>query len=86
MAADGAVMRVPVESTASAWNAGVPNKLFSGAYYAPAANPQRTYDVTPDGQRFLMIRVNGAEQGLVPPAIVVNQHFDKELKRLFSTK
>ena len=41
----------------------------------------RSYDISPDGQRFLMIKENGAE-GTAPASIVVVQHWVEELKRL----
>ena len=73
-----------------AWKAGTPTRLFEGTSYAltnaagdtgPAVS--RTYDVAPDGQRFLMLkpRVSGE-----PQRIVLVQHFDEELKRLLPGK
>jgi hypothetical protein len=41
--------------------------------------------VSPDGQRFLMIKAPGADAGVPPPAIIVVQHWDEELKRLVAT-
>ena len=39
--------------------------------------------ISPDGQRFLMIKEGGgAEQAATPITLVVVQHFDEELKRL----
>ena len=45
-----------------------------------------TYDVSPDGQRFLMIKAPGTDAGAAPPALIVVQHWDEELKRLVPTK
>src|SRR5262245_50656987 len=45
-----------------------------------------TYDVLPDGQRFLLIRAVSAEQTGGSPSIIVVQHFDEELKRLAPKK
>jgi serine/threonine-protein kinase len=49
----------------------------------------RTYDIAPDGQRFLVIKDAAVPQGtvrsggrLAPAQIVVIQHFDELLKRL----
>jgi len=51
------LMAVPV-STAPAFSAGTPSMLFEGRYLS---NPDRTrYDVSPDGQRFLMIKGEAA--------------------------
>ncbi len=41
----------------------------------------RRYDVSPDGQRFLMLTEAGAELGRTPQIIVVQNWFE-ELKRL----
>src|SRR5205823_14101156 len=46
---------------------GIPRKLFDGSYYLVA--PVRGYDVTPDGQRFLMVRQ--LEPVLQPPTELV---------------
>jgi hypothetical protein len=44
-------------------------KLFEGAYLHGAINYGRTYDVTGDGQRFLMIKEPQATgASTVPPA------------------
>jgi hypothetical protein len=59
-----------------------PTKLFEGAYSSPSE--ARHYDVTADGQRFLMIKqTNGA--GDVPRLVVVENWFE-ELKQRVPTK
>jgi hypothetical protein len=50
------------------------------------ATPLQTYDVSADGQRFLMMKAVGGDASDAPPQIVVVQHFDEELKRLLPTK
>jgi serine/threonine-protein kinase len=80
--ADGALMRVPVEATATNWNAGSPTKLLEPGYYTGSGNPNRSYDVSPDGRRFLMIKAGGADGTSAPPSLTIVQHFDEELKRL----
>ena len=55
-----------------------PIKLFERRYYV-RRNSGRTYDVSPDGQRFLMIKGPGTD---APPALILVQHWDAELKRL----
>jgi serine/threonine-protein kinase len=86
MTVQGVLMRVPVE-TGSKWNAGQPTKLFAGPYLSGAANPHWTYDVSPNGQRFLMIKTSGGDPN-VPSGLglVVVQHMDTELKRLAPIK
>jgi hypothetical protein len=46
----------------------------------------RTYDMSRDGKRLLMIKEGGADQSTTPPQLIVVQHFDEELKRLVPTK
>jgi hypothetical protein len=70
------VMAVPVTTTPT-FSAGTPRKLFEGPFRVDG--PFRSYDVTPDGQRFLIVRA--AEQ---PPArvsqMVFVQNWIEELK------
>ena len=86
LGADGALMGVPVEATPTMWNSLAPAKLLESRYYTGGGNPNRSYDVSPDGQRFLMIKALSADPTTVPPNIIVVQHFDEELKRLAPTK
>jgi len=69
-------MAVSVTTTPT-FSAGTPHKLFEGPFRADG--PFRPYDVTPDGQRFLMVRA--AEQ---PPAhvsqMMLVQNWTEELK------
>jgi serine/threonine-protein kinase len=81
---------VAVEGSGS-FRAGTPTKLVETRYYAGAgsgAAPGRTYDVSPDGQRFLMLREGGRSDQTAPPppSIIVVQHWVEELKRLVPTK
>ena len=86
LGADGALMRVPVEATATTWSAGPPTKLLEPRYYAGTGNPNRPYDVSPNARRFLMIKGASADPTVVPPNIIVVLHFDEELKRLAPAK
>jgi eukaryotic-like serine/threonine-protein kinase len=84
----GAVMRVGVERGPS-WTSTTPSILLkeNDSYYrVPPGLPLRTYDISPDGRRFLMIKVVGANADAGSPSIVVVQHWDQELKRLVPTK
>jgi serine/threonine-protein kinase len=83
----GALMRVDVERAPS-WAATTPTLLVKEGYYtSPAGNFGRTYDIAPDGQRFLMIKEGGAaDQTAAPPQIIVVQHWLDELKRLVPIK
>ena len=53
--ATGALMRVGV-ARGPTWAATAPTKLFEGRYGAEASQTGRTYDISPDGRRFLMIK------------------------------
>jgi Tol biopolymer transport system component len=105
MTTDGArdtgntMMRVPVERGAS-WTARPPTPLFfAGRYFAGVGanigGNGRTYDVSPDGQKFLMIKQAGSDQATafgdgqtrrVEEGLVVVQNWVEELKRLVPTK
>jgi serine/threonine-protein kinase len=83
--AELSLWQVPVQVSGATWNAGAPMKLFSG-HYLSTGTSGRTYDVSPDGQQFLMIKAPGTDGGLAPSALIVVQHWDEELKRLVPTK
>ena len=75
----GAVIAVPV-SPGPRFVPGQPmaivpaNTLYAGS---GAAITNRTYDVSPDGARFLMIRIGTNNR---PPSLVVVQNWSEELK------
>lgn len=54
-------------------------KLFEGPYFRSLNG--RTYDVSPDGQRFLMIKDADATAG-GPPQIIIVENWLDELARL----
>jgi hypothetical protein len=78
----GALMSVPV-TAASTFVAGSATRLFDGPYlFDVAARPGRTYDVSPDGQRFLMIKEADTTDEPAPFArIILVQNWFEELKR-----
>jgi hypothetical protein len=77
------MMTVPVTTTASAFVPGTPRKLFEVRYQG--GEPVRTFDVTPDGRRFLM--VERLEEVPTPPVeLVLVQNWEEELKRLVPTR
>jgi Tol biopolymer transport system component len=83
----GAVMSVPV-GRGTTWTAGTPTKVFDGQYFrgsGNSGNTGRTYDVSPDGKRFLMIKP-GADQASAPVSIMIVQNWFDELKRLVPTR
>ena len=81
----GALMRVGV-APGQTWAATAPAKLFEGRYGASANQSGRTFDIAPDGKRFLMIKPGGnVDQAAGPTSIVVVQNWREELKRLVPT-
>jgi serine/threonine-protein kinase len=82
----GALMRVGVAREPT-WAATAPTKLFEGGYGALATFVGRTYDVSPDGRRFLMIKPLGSPEPTDAPAsFVVVLNWVEELSRLVPTK
>jgi serine/threonine-protein kinase len=78
--AAGALTTVPIQTT-PAFRAGNPTRLFDTKYHS-AVN-MRSYDVTPDGRRFLMIKdLPATEQtkDTTPASIVVVLNWLEELK------
>ena len=73
-------MMVVTVETDSEFSVSAPKELFSGRYEAGmyCAN----YDITPDDQRFIMIK---PEEGLEPMQINVVLNWFEELKRLVPT-
>jgi eukaryotic-like serine/threonine-protein kinase len=80
------LMAVPVQASGTTFAWGEPIRLFKFAYLTAFGGSDRFYDVSPDGERFLMIKENAAEgQDAAPPRIVVVLNFFNELKRLVPT-
>jgi serine/threonine-protein kinase len=68
------------------WNAGNPVKLFDDPYYHGAAiGVGRTYDVAPDGRRFLMVKQAAGSESSETAFIVVQNWFE-ELQKLVPRK
>jgi len=81
----GRIMAVEVE-TGDAFSFGNAVELFNGPYVA--ANVLRTYDVTDDGERFLMIALaeDQGDGGAEARQIVVVENWLAELERLAPTR
>ena len=80
-----AVIAVPVETNRATWQAGSPTKLLDSKYAAPT--DMFNYDVSPDGQRFLMFKETTAgDRNAAPANIVVVINWLEELKRRVPTK
>ena len=71
----------------NSFSAARPIRLIERRYFAETAFLGRTYDVSPDGQRFLMIRpAGGAVKASVRSNIIIVQGWFEELKRLSPAK
>ena len=68
---------VPV-ATGRGFEHGAPLVLFEGSYYF--SSNMRAYDVTSDGQRFLMIKEDASPEGLAPNEIHVVLNWFEELR------
>jgi len=80
-----AMMSVPIE-TAPVFSAGKPTMLFQGQYLPGPSG--RTYDVSPDGRRFLMVKVGGTGRSAdpMPYRFVIVENWTDELRRLVPTQ
>jgi serine/threonine-protein kinase len=79
----GALMAVGV-ARGPTWTATTPALVVKEGYFTNLNWWGRSYDVSPDGQRFLMIK-ESADGSVAPASIVVVQHWVEELKRLVPT-
>jgi eukaryotic-like serine/threonine-protein kinase len=83
VAPDGALMAVRVTSDATTWRAGAPVKLLDGRYYTGGGGFfLRQYDVTVDGQRFLMVKEGEGGEAAALQNLTVVLNWFQELKRL----
>ena len=77
--ASNALTAVAVHTSGPTFSAGTPAKVFEATYAAPF--PPRYYDVSPDGQRFVMIKNSAdGEPRETPASMVVVEHWVEELK------
>jgi hypothetical protein len=71
-------------ATIPTFQAGTPEPVFENPYLATGWG--RTYDVAPDGRRFLLAFRKDPPPPLPPAQMVLVQHWFEELKRLAPTK
>ena len=81
----GALMRVGVTRGPS-WSATEPSVVVKEGYFTNPVWWGRSYDVSAEGQQFLMIKEGGPDGTAPPTSLVVVQHWVEELKRLVPTK
>ncbi len=85
MSPTGAIMRVGVER-GTRWTVTTPTTIVkAGIATGLAASPGRIYDISPDGQRFLVLKP-ASDPDTQSPQLIVVQHFDQELKRILPGK
>ena len=82
LAPDGTIQGVRVEDSSS-WRSGTPTKTLEGDYLLPTGvQVGRTFDIAPDGKRFLMIKAGSGDDAPAPQSLVIVEHWFEELKRL----
>jgi serine/threonine-protein kinase len=83
---DGSMIAVPIESGTgrTGFAPGSPRALFKGQYVM--VNAGRTYDVSADGQRFLMIKSAAPSSPSSTPQLVVVLNWQNELERVVPTR
>jgi len=80
------MMVVPIQVRDQALNAGSPRVLFEGSYASHADPPGiQYYDISPDGNRFLMMREGDLQAAQAQGQINVVLNWFEELKRLAPT-
>ncbi len=83
--ASNTLTAVPVQTSGSTFSAGKPAKVFDAKYSTPF--PPRSYDVSADGQRFLMLKDSAAgDPNATPASMVVVEHWFEELKQRVNGK
>ena len=79
------MMAVDVE-TDPTFQPGTPTPLFDGGFVNKSSRARAPYDVTADGQRFLMIQPAGAtDSEAAPLQLILVQNWFEELRRLVPT-
>jgi len=77
-------MAVPIQTTPT-FSHGQPTKLFAGRY--STSLPSRTFDVSADGQRFLMIRdAQTSESGASEASAILILDWFEELRQRLAAK
>ena len=85
VAADGRLMAVDVRSQGG-FAAGVPRMLVDGGFYFNLVAQGRSYDISPDGTRFLLIQAPNTGTQADTAGLTVVLNWAEELKRLVPTK
>ena len=76
------MMAVDIE-TDPTFRPGTPTPLFDGGFVTGDIGRLPVYDVTADGQRFLMVQITAStDSEAVPASLIVVQNWFEELRRL----
>jgi hypothetical protein len=79
----GALTSLPIQRQGSAFTVGMPRTILTTPYYSVNGMGGRTYDVSADGQHFLMMKpVKPAGLGVLNGRIEVVLNWFEELKRI----
>ena len=79
------LIAVPVQTSGATFSAGKPAKVFDAKYSTPL--PPRSYDVSPDGKRFLMLKDSAAgDPNATPLRMVLVEHWFEALKQRVNGK
>jgi serine/threonine-protein kinase len=85
LAADRTIQSVRVDGSSS-WRGSTPTHVLQGKYLlASNANPARTFDISLDGKRFLMIKQGSGDDAYARQSLIIVEHWSEELKRLVPT-
>ena len=83
--ASNTLTAVPVGTSGPTISIGIPAKVFDTKYAEP--NPSRHYDVSADGQRFLMLKASATgDPNATPVSMVLVEHWFEELKQRVNGK
>jgi hypothetical protein len=78
---EGQLMAVTLDTAAPGFSYGARTKVLDWPYVFPFDG--RTYDVAPDGQRFLTVKPYRAEgEEATRPQVIIVENWAEELKRL----
>ena len=85
---DGTLMSVSVDLGSTFTLEGTPTRILDKSYFSGRARSRPgTYDVAPDGQRFLMLKPAATADGTEEPAtVIVVKNWVEELKRLRASR
>ena len=79
LAPDGTIQGVRVDGSSS-WRSSTPTKVLQGDYFL-SIQPGRTFDIAPDGKRFLMIKAGTDDDAPAPQRFIIVENWFEELKR-----